>query len=111
MNTREKNNKNSFYKFENGELKVFTKDGYIRVVPKNEDGHPGVYVDLVSNKVSDENACIDEKGIAMLAMIEEDNDEDNENSLAYRTIIWGDCENEDATDIINHRIISKGVLE
>ena len=109
MNTGEKNNKKNFYKFENGELKVFTEHGYIRVIPKNEDGHPGVYVDLVSNKVSDENACSDEENVAILAMIEEDNDNDTKKSLAYRTIVWSDCQNEDATHVINHRIISKDI--
>ena len=89
-----------------GELRVPTMDGYIRVTPKKGDGNPGIYVDLVSERISEENIGSTERNGISLAVIESyENSEDN-NHL-YKTFVWEDGKEEIYTHMINHKIVLK----
>ena len=66
--------------FEDGELKIKTKDGYLRIKASIDSDNPGVYIDLYSDKLAYDNRI--EENIIPLALVEQTEEG------KYCTVVW-----------------------
>lgn len=77
--------------FKDGILYVPTKNGYIRVTPRDRQDTPGIYIDLISEKISEANEGSTEQDSINLAMVESREGEDyDSDEVVYYTHVWVD---------------------
>lgn len=94
-----------FYK--NGDMCVPTKDGYIRISPVNNEEYPRIYIDLVSDNISEENKGAISKNEIRLAMVESRESKEYHEISGYYTQVYENMMNDEFTWGCKHNIVFK----